>query len=59
MIFRVRWWIASYKDKRRVIDRVNPALPNALIKQASNHLFPAHSQRDQARENNILLKGLS
>ena len=30
MIFRVRWWIESYVDKRHVIDRVNTALQEAL-----------------------------
>jgi len=30
MIFRVRWWIESYVDTRRVIDRVNTALQQAL-----------------------------
>jgi small-conductance mechanosensitive channel len=30
MIFRVRWWIESYVDTRRVIDRVNTALQEAL-----------------------------
>jgi small-conductance mechanosensitive channel len=30
MIFRVRWWIESYADTRRVIDKVNTALQEAL-----------------------------
>jgi len=30
MIFRVRWWIESYEDTRRVYDRVNTALQQAL-----------------------------
>ena len=30
MIFRVRWWIESYVDTRRVIDRVHTALQEAL-----------------------------
>jgi MscS family membrane protein len=30
MIFRVRWWIESYTDTRRVFDRVNTALQQAL-----------------------------
>jgi small-conductance mechanosensitive channel len=30
MIFRVRWWIESYVDTRRVIDRVHTALQHAL-----------------------------
>ena len=30
MIFRVRWWILSYVDTRRMFDRVNTALQAAL-----------------------------
>jgi small-conductance mechanosensitive channel len=30
MIFRVRWWIESYEDTRRIYDRVNTALQVAL-----------------------------
>ena len=30
MTFRVRWWIQSYEDTRRVYDRVNTALQNTL-----------------------------
>jgi small-conductance mechanosensitive channel len=30
MIFRVRWWIHSYVDTRRMFDRVNTALQSAL-----------------------------
>mgnify|MGYP001826872879 CR=1 FL=1 len=30
MTFRVRWWIKSYEDTRRVYDRVNTALQNTL-----------------------------
>lgn len=32
MIFRIRWWIESYVDTRRVLDRVNTALQIALDK---------------------------
>jgi MscS family membrane protein len=30
MMFRVRWWIESYADRRRTRDRVNTALQHAL-----------------------------
>jgi MscS family membrane protein len=30
MLFRVRWWIESYVDTRRVVDRVHTALQEAL-----------------------------
>jgi MscS family membrane protein len=32
LIFRVRWWIESYVDTRRMFDRVNTAIYNALNK---------------------------
>jgi small-conductance mechanosensitive channel len=30
MIFRVRWWIESYEDTRRMFDKVHSALQEAL-----------------------------
>ena len=30
MVFRVRWWIKSYRDKSRMIDKVHTALKHAL-----------------------------
>ena len=30
MVFRVRWWIESYVDTRRMYDRVNTALQDAF-----------------------------
>ena len=30
MIFRVRWWLESYEDTRRMFDRVNTALQVAF-----------------------------
>jgi small-conductance mechanosensitive channel len=30
MVFRVRWWIHSYADTRRMFDRVNEAMYKAL-----------------------------
>jgi len=43
MIFRVRWWIASYKDKRHVIDRVNTALQNALDEAGIESPYPTQA----------------
>ncbi len=40
MIFRVRWWIESYVDTRRVIDRVHTALQNALDEAGIESPFP-------------------
>lgn len=43
MMFRVRWWIASYKDKRRVIDRVNTALQNTLDEAGIESPYPTQA----------------
>ena len=42
MIFRVRWWIESYEDTRRVIDRVNTALQEALDAAGIEMPYPTH-----------------
>ena len=38
LIFRVRWWLESYVDTRRMFDRVNTAIYNALKEE--NILLP-------------------
>ena len=43
MIFRVRWWIESYVDTRRVIDQVHTALQYALDKAGFEPPLPAHN----------------
>ncbi len=43
LIFRVRWWIESYEDTRRMFDRVNTAIYHALEKAGITIPFP---QRD-------------
>lgn len=40
MIFRVRWWLESYVDTRRMFDRVNTALYQALEKEKIQMPFP-------------------
>jgi MscS family membrane protein len=40
MIFRVRWWIESYVDTRRMFDRVNTALYEALNEAGVDLPFP-------------------
>jgi small-conductance mechanosensitive channel len=40
MVFRVRWWIESYVDTRRVIDRVHTALQHALDEAGIESPFP-------------------
>jgi small-conductance mechanosensitive channel len=40
LIFRVRWWIESYVDTRRMFDKVNTAMYQALIEAGINMPFP-------------------
>jgi small-conductance mechanosensitive channel len=40
MTFRVRWWLESYVDTRRMFDRVNTALYNALKEENIQLPFP-------------------
>jgi small-conductance mechanosensitive channel len=43
MIFRVRWWIESYVDTRRVVDRVHSALQRALDDAGIESPFPTQN----------------
>lgn len=40
LIFRVRWWLNSYVDTRRMFDRVNTAVYNALNEAGIDMPFP-------------------
>lgn len=40
LIFRVRWWLESYVDTRRMFDRVNTVLYKALNKEKIQLPFP-------------------
>jgi len=40
LVFRVRWWLESYVDTRRMFDRVNTAIYNALKKENIQLPFP-------------------
>lgn len=40
LIFRVRWWLDSYEDTRRMFDRVNTAMYNALRREGIELPFP-------------------
>ncbi|MEN8172496.1 MAG: mechanosensitive ion channel family protein [Chloroflexota bacterium] len=40
LVFRVRWWLDSYTDTRRMFDRVNSALYNALNEAGIEIPFP-------------------
>jgi small-conductance mechanosensitive channel len=43
MIFRVRWWIESYEDTRRMFDRVHTVLQNALDEAGIESPFPTQN----------------
>lgn len=43
LVFRVRWWLNSYVDTRRMFDKVNTAMYNALNQAGISIPFP---QRD-------------
>ncbi|MFC1997095.1 mechanosensitive ion channel family protein [Chloroflexota bacterium] len=47
MIFRVRWWIDSYVDTRRVIDRVHTVLQDALDAAKIDMPFPTQNTNFQ------------
>ena len=40
MVSRVRWWIDSYQDTRRMLDQVHRALQRALDKAGIESPFP-------------------
>jgi small-conductance mechanosensitive channel len=40
LIFRVRWWLDSYEDTRRMFDKVNTAMYNALNEAGIEIPFP-------------------
>ncbi len=43
MIFRVRWWIESYADTRRMFDRVHTALQKALDEAEIESPYPTQT----------------
>jgi small-conductance mechanosensitive channel len=43
LIFRVRWWLEDFVDTRRMFDRVNTEIYNALVEHSIEIPFP---QRD-------------
>jgi potassium efflux system protein len=51
MVFRVRWWIESYADTRRVIDRVHTALQRGLDDAGIESPFPAQDLNLRFDEN--------
>lgn len=61
MIFRVRWWLESYVDTRRMFDRVNTALYSALQEAGIEMPYPQldvhHKVDPQDREGFNQLRG--
>jgi MscS family membrane protein len=49
MVFRVRWWIESYVDTRRVIDRVHTALQHALDDAGIESPYPTQNLNVQVK----------
>jgi small-conductance mechanosensitive channel len=47
MIFRVRWWIESYEDTRRMYDRVNTALQQVFDARGIETPYPIHTMNLQ------------
>jgi small-conductance mechanosensitive channel len=43
MIFRVRWWIESYVDTRRLFDRVHTSLQHALDDAGIESPYPTQN----------------
>ena len=43
MVFRVRWWIESYVDTRRMFDKVHTALQHALDEAGIDCPFPTQT----------------
>jgi small-conductance mechanosensitive channel len=43
MVFRVRWWIESYVDTRRIVDRVHTALQHALDAAGIESPYPTQT----------------
>jgi small-conductance mechanosensitive channel len=40
LIFRIRWWLDSYVDTRRMFDKVNTAMYNKLAEAGIEIPFP-------------------
>jgi MscS family membrane protein len=52
MIFRVRWWLDSYYDARRMFDRVNSALLEALTREGIELPAPIRTLHHEIDERN-------
>ena len=57
LIFRVRWWLESYEDTRRMFDRVNSALYTALINagiEIPNPQYDVHHKFDPGERMHVV-----
>ena len=43
MIFRVRWWLESYREKSRMLDKVHTALKHALNEAGIEYSEPTQT----------------
>jgi len=59
MIFRVRWWIESYVDTRRVIDRVHTALQHAMDEAGFEPALPTQKVNLQLPGQQLGASGLA
>jgi len=50
MIFRVRWWLNSYVDTRRMFDQVNSSIMRALTKENIEVPYPVRDVRHRIGE---------
>ena len=50
LIFRIRWWLDSYVDTRRMFDKVNTAMYNALNEAGIEIPFPQQDVRLKLNE---------
>jgi small-conductance mechanosensitive channel len=53
MIFRVRWWIESYEDTRRVFDKVHRALQRALDEAGIECPYPTQALNLQVEPESV------
>ncbi|MGD8454805.1 MAG: mechanosensitive ion channel [Anaerolineales bacterium] len=53
LIFRVRWWIESYVDTRRMFDKVNTAMYHALNETGIEMPFPTQEVYHKMHRNDI------
>ena len=52
LIFRVRWWLDSYVDTRRMFDKVNTAMYNALNEAGIEMPFPQQDLNVKIEDDN-------